>query len=390
MANLSDFFGGSVSLDSFSFPYVYRVTTSSNWVAPYDGLIRIWCIGAGGSGGASNYFGSSDNNPESAVATGGGGGGCAYHSGFNVTVGQSFSAILGAGGNGVTGGTNRGDPGNAGGNSIFTGTGIHLTGGGGGAGAASFNAIGGPFTTDNVTGGVGGTASGGTSNFIGGSGGSVNSVAGRKYIATGGGSAAYLGNGGRGGNIYSTTNTDRLTWSTGGGGVLGNGGDITGPVAESVETPGGGIGHASIYDTASPTGSPGTGLTIPVGEDGLNHAFWSYRRNYGAVDIFKGGVGNQGASSSSLNTPSLWGGGEGGIPIDPRSTFVVFNSPGGSGGAGGPRLGSGIGGSGVSHRVTGFGGGSGGGTNAGSRAGGTGGSREGGDGAIIIQYVEIN
>ncbi len=135
--------------------------------------------GAGGGGGGSN--GGLYN-----TRGGGGGGGGAYTSvTISVTPGSVFTYSVGAGGCGGDNGSDgqRGDDGNPGASTTFTGTAagggaVNLLAGGGargGSGSGSGNSPGG--------GGAGGTASGGTTNTNGGN-----------------GSSGSGGNGGAGGN----------------------------------------------------------------------------------------------------------------------------------------------------------------------------------------------
>ena len=71
------------------------ITASGNWVCP-EGVRVIQIEAWGGGGGGRNGGG----NPSSGDTSTGGGGGGAYSklSSFNVTPGQSYPVVIGAGG----------------------------------------------------------------------------------------------------------------------------------------------------------------------------------------------------------------------------------------------------------------------------------------------------
>ena len=101
--------------------------TSLTWACPVAMEAIVYVIGAGGSGG---HVGYSQNS--SKTCNGGGAGGCAI-SRLSLSA-QNYTVTIGSGG-ARTDGNNNGSAGSAGGNSVFSGTGIDtMTGNGGGAG----------------------------------------------------------------------------------------------------------------------------------------------------------------------------------------------------------------------------------------------------------------
>jgi len=149
VSNFSDYIGGG---GSASYPTIF-LSKSQTWVPPQDGNIMIHVIGAGGSG-AARY-----NNNQ---ATSGAAGGYCRKNSLAVTTSGSFTVVIGAGGNSVSGST----VGIAGGNTTFAGTGLGstLTANGGGGGNLSYtNASGGTASGGDVnnTGGLGGYQKGG-------------------------------------------------------------------------------------------------------------------------------------------------------------------------------------------------------------------------------------
>ena len=126
--------------------------TSLTWACPVAMEAIVYVIGAGGSGGHVGY-----NQNSLKTCNGGGAGGCAI-SRLSLSA-QNYTVTIGSGGTRTDGNAN-GSAGSAGGNSVFSGTGIDtMTGNGGGGG--------------NYGGGVaavaGGSASGGNiANYTGG------------------------------------------------------------------------------------------------------------------------------------------------------------------------------------------------------------------------------
>lgn len=302
---------------------------SQTWTAPFSGQALVTVVGGGGQGGAK---GDSDNTP-CLVATGGGAGGCAQ-SVLNIVGGVGYTVTIGAGGRNATLQTpSTSTHGTSGGNSSFAGTGITtLTGNGGTGGRYGYVATGNPATMiiDPIAGAVGGSASGGNVfNATGGAGGyvlspfgggSVTSVTG--FIATGGGGVGVQGaTGGRGGNItFELTGTPTLNLATGGGGAIGNGGDITsvGITGNQYAASGGGMGWTDSPDNADQPPHPSGGHGISYGAFRLNidsvkyyyqstgyAADFRYGRNF---DTYAGGNLPFGAAiSTSAQIPGVGG-----------------------------------------------------------------------------------
>lgn len=189
---------------------VFTVLKSSTFTFPYDGKVKIYCIGGGGGGGR----GSTANNRS--IGTGGAAGGTAVKV-LDVTANDSIICTIGAGGNGSTGNPGSGAAGGQSAVNSNTLT-IALTANGGSGGVGANISNGGTFS--NVSGA--GTGSGGDYNFTGGLGGtiSISSWAGANnaYYATGGGATGINQNGISGGNI---TSSNTQTTFTSGGSVYG-------------------------------------------------------------------------------------------------------------------------------------------------------------------------
>lgn len=160
MSNFSDFIGGS---GGGGLPVNIVLGHSQTWVPPVDGNICIHVVGAGGGG-----VGTDGQNKS------GGGAGYAKKNSLAVTTSGSFTVVVGAGGagstNNATGGT--------GGTTSVSGTGL----------SAALRAFGGTGATSSVN-GVGGLSDGGDVNNTGGAG-----------DVCGGGAVGITGTGNAGGN----------------------------------------------------------------------------------------------------------------------------------------------------------------------------------------------
>jgi len=175
MAVLGAAGGGKSVLQTISF------INSTTWSPAQNMNAKIYVIGGGGSGGYAVYN-----------ATGGGAGGCAVtiadldsSTTYTITIGAPGAALQGQ---------STGVNGNAGGNSVFSGTGIStMTGNGGGGG--QYNTTGNGYGPED--GGTGGSATGGTyGNFTGGAGGEITTG--------GGGNAYYKASGGGAVGLWAT------------------------------------------------------------------------------------------------------------------------------------------------------------------------------------------
>ncbi|WP_085908468.1 glycine-rich domain-containing protein [Kiloniella majae] len=194
----------------------YNAAGTYNWVVP-QGVYNVRVTLIGGGGGAGSYgswtTGSTqDGNPISSSAGGGGGGGAGalVQKTVPVSVGDTISVIVGAGGVPVdyvhlTWGKNT--DGNAGQASSF-GASISASGGQGGGGAYAQYRVSAPNTGKGGIGGVGAIASGGDLNTSGqnGNDGAHHSTVGLSYIHADGGA-------GGSGHLFR-----RDTYGTGGAG----------------------------------------------------------------------------------------------------------------------------------------------------------------------------
>jgi hypothetical protein len=188
-----------------------QVFTASGTYTPSAGMAyaSVRLIGGGGGGG-----GSAASNTG---AGGGGAGGAAEGILTAATIGASQVVTIGAGGSGGASGNHTG---NAGG---VTSLGSLLTGNGGSGGLGAAN------TNTSVTGGAGGTASGGDIQYTGaygGNGGGQNSVLGFAY--GGSGASGIFGGGGGGGNAGTSPPTAGVSYGAGGGGASSSSGNTAG------------------------------------------------------------------------------------------------------------------------------------------------------------------
>lgn len=269
------------------------IVASQNY--PRAFIAELLVIAGGASGGLS-YGGA------------GGAGGVAYHSGKTLTVGNTYTVTIGAGGAAKS----TDGQGNDGNNSVFGD--ITANGGGGGGGwtgnpaNANLNGrnggSGGGASHNNVQSGTVGTATQGTSGgatgygFNGGLGFST-------YTGGGGGGAGELGNtdgnsfGGDGLNTWSAWAT---ATSTGVSGFYAGGGG--GATAQSQNTSGGsGGGGVGGGDTnqgaASKNGTAGTANTGSGGGGGYDNAPTSGAGGSGIVIFKKSGTYTAAATTGS-------------------------------------------------------------------------------------------
>jgi hypothetical protein len=175
---------GQIIAGSFNFDAILTTGTSTWVVPPYVYKIKVTVIGGGGGAASFVYPGG-----------GGAGGGCIGV--FAVTPGDSYTAVVGAGGG----------RGSTGGSSSFSGPGISIT------------CLGGRADTTRQ-GGSGGTASGGQLNVTGGSGGGTSSFS-YAPVPGLGGNSFFGGGGGDGRNGSPNT-------GGGGGGIASNSGGGSG------------------------------------------------------------------------------------------------------------------------------------------------------------------
>ena len=234
---------------------------SHTWTAP-AGVTSVHVVAVGG-GGCGNLYQNGYN-------TGGGGGGLGWKNNITVTPGNSYTVVVGQGGQR----SYQGGPGNNGGDSYFINT--STVKGGGGYGANPNNAGGGNYTGDG--GGNGGRGCNITNkNPVGG------------IVGSGGGAGGYSGNGGDGGANANGSPSDGQAGNGGGGagggasgGSYGAGGGV-GIFGEGASGPAGGVGSTG----QGHPGSGGVGQTYggggeywQPGGDGAVRIMWGTGRAF--------------------------------------------------------------------------------------------------------------
>jgi hypothetical protein len=243
----------------------YTTPGTYSWTAP-PGVTSVSALAVGGGGGGT--FSSNGGR-------GGSGGGLGWRNNIPVVPGQSYTVIVGAGGN----------PGGNGGISEFIN----------------------PSTVRGLAGLAGGTGTGlvAGGGFVGDGGGNGGNAGTSNTTTTGGGGGAggYSGNGGNGGNGTGSSSTSAGQNGTGGGGGGGGGGG-------SADASGAGGGVGILGQGANGTGGPGSTANGRPGTGGS-----------GGVN----GSANPG-STSAPSTGGLYGGGGGGADGNNGE-----NGPGGSG-----------------------------------------------------------
>ncbi len=309
------------------------IAESKTFTSPITGRIKVIITGGGGQGGFLANKNAAVESQEG-DATGGGAGGYSEKT-FAVSVGETFTVTVGAGGattlapNDV----NSSRVGNDGGNSSFVtasaAVSVNMAAGGGGGGqfsAATSSAV-------TTAGGTGGTASGGDFNFTGGAGGSITRVAGcnKNSAVTGGGATSITGTAYHGGDVTMTSavgSQDKII-ATGGAGVGGSGGDVLGltssdafayissggSAARSGNTNSGAITTASNIQATGAAGAPIGTATISgldaQGESGIAYYYYT-QQTFGS----NGGIGAGGSGAAlqnSANSTTFYGyGGSGG------------------------------------------------------------------------------
>ena len=283
----------------------WTVGGTYNWTCP-DGVYHVSVVAVGGGGASSGYNAFSGQYEE---GNGGGGGGLGYNNDVQVTPGQSYTVVVGQGGQVQT------IPQSAGGSytnqlgdSYFIDRNV-VKGGGGQNALPDLNsaaAAGGDYAGDGGSnGGAGGRATGSSSPAGG-----------------GGGAAGYSGNGGDGG-----TNTTGAAGQGGGGG-----GGSYGYISPSKITNGGGGGGVGLQGEGS-NGAGGTLPTGPMGESiittmGVNS--WTCPAGVTLVSVVVvggsgAGLGNNKGVGDPPN-PHGGGGGSGGGALAWKNNISV--SPG--------------------------------------------------------------
>lgn len=389
---------------------------SQTWTCHQTGLVKVVCIGGGGSGACV----TASTNGMAGRATGGGGGGYSDQI-IPVTKGDTYTITIGAAGQARARTNNAGNgvtQGQVGGASRFvtaSGTTIDLNAGGGGAGVGAINDSSG--SEEGLAGGTGGSASGGSTNRVGGAGGAIASGGGRYALAATGGGAVGIRSpvGYAGGAVVpSASNNVGRYHSSGGGGIGGAGGALTSSslLIQYSATNGGGSSGPGTDDGsgASPVSQGAARMASTAGGTGMIANYGPTQSNIGAVVGTNVGL----LIGTAGNAPGTYG--TGGMP---NSIFSVFGSggsyivsgnslnkeagaPGGGGGGNAgnrttlPSGGIFAGGGGncsntSSINTTGIGGpmggGSGGAVN--SSSGNATASGVAGTGAVVIQYLSL-
>ena len=231
--------------------HVFTTTGNSTFTVAKGGEVEYLVV-AGGGAGAQDFAG------------GGGAGGLL--TGTTTVSAQSYTIVIGAGGNRPTGGSTQGAGTSAMGSnsSVF---GLTAIGGGAGAGSASSNNAG--------SGGSGGGAGSGRSAGSGTSGQGSNGVSTGSGVGGGGGGAGGVGltNGNGGIGIFTRLTGYPIFYAGGGGGTgssnesrpggLGGGGTNTGYQAASNNgTPNTGGGGSAFYGSWGGAGNGGSGIVI--------------------------------------------------------------------------------------------------------------------------------
>ncbi len=206
------------------------LTSSQTYTARRTGTADVICLGAGGQGGSSGKV-SPAHLTHIVNASGGGAGGYSRKR-IPITAGDTFTVVVGAGGQANANKMPDADglkDGGAGGESTFDHASATATialdsnGGAGGVGNQTTTASGATYA-----GGAGGTATGGDVNFTGGRGGTItrnNGASGEGMFATGGGAVALFGAAFNGGDLNFTGSGHKQS-ATGGAGIGGNGGNV--------------------------------------------------------------------------------------------------------------------------------------------------------------------
>ena len=363
MGTTSSFFGGGGGSPLPEPEWVFQ-KSSYTYTFPYNGVVLVHVIGAGGSGGVqtSDY-----------LTTGGGAGGYSRKQ-FTVTSSTTATITTGVGGKSVGSGSSQ-DNGIDGTNTTFVLSSTTLTANGGGGGLR--------YPGPNAF-AAGGTASGGDVNYQGGRSGKNYAQYNNQYrFATGGGAVNLFGltteavgggditnacqksatggggTGGKGGNIGCTAQYH----ASGGGGASGPAKEIeNGPNGEA-RTSAGGSGGARLFlfNGSLLDGVGGRGLVTDL------------NTSTGRSEIPSFGTIGMGAGSGGMSQAN--GGGGYGSDLQPPTAGLF--------GGGGGTVCDGRGGHGSHASLGGGGGGCVSASNTPRRESGA-----GGDGVVIIEYIE--
>lgn len=372
MASTSSLYGGlSALIQSIAY------TGSATYTPMFDCKALVYVIGAGGAG-ASIYLYQAAG--QEGCGSGGAAGGCAT-SLLDLKAAHTYTMTVGAGGTAIAKNYNQGAAGGAGGNTTFvdgSGTISTMTGNGGGGGNYQLTS----YASSSAAAATGGSATGGTlANVTGGASGAASRVYASSsygYIVTGGGSVGVNGVGHSSGSAASSGWLGGTPMCTGGAGIGGSSGSMTGFA----------YGATAGASANGPSADGSTTITIVDGAVGLGDGFapanaLSLGGSGGDVDAAAGQgadnvgqvlIAGPGAGGGPSHEPGYqpWNGQAGGVfggggamAMGNASSHVA--SAGGAGGLG-------------------AGGGAGGRRNSSGYGNSTGGA--GGSGVIIIQILE--
>lgn len=263
----------------------YTTSGTFSWTCPTD-VYSVCVVCIGGGGGGMTYGGSSATYTYS--MNGGGGGALAWCNDIPTTPGETYTVVVGAGGN--WGYYSSGST--AGGSSYFMNSSI-INAGGGSPGRYCATISGGTYSVTSVYGTSGG----------GNGGSSITSGCSGYGGAGGGGAGGYTGNGGSGRSYpYNGYN------GAGGGGAGGGGADSGSGYPYRGGGGGGGVGI--FGEGASGTGGGGGGQGGSGGGDGDAQYSGQHGGLYGGgggghASVYYGAAGNGGRGAVRI----IWGNG---------------------------------------------------------------------------------
>ena len=273
------------------------------WTAPADVTkVAVVCVGGGGGGQTSQQAWNAVSS------CGGAGGGLGWKNNISVTPGQSYTVVVGAGGDGLSSGEGSGKWGS---DSYFINSST-VKGGGGNAADRISNSVGGDYVGDgggnggkgNIGAGYAGGGGGGAGGYSGDGGDAVQSS------PNGNGNPGTPGNDGQGG-----------AGGSGGGGVTGNyayfdacgagaGGGGVGILGEGASGAGGDGGRTDSSNGPGNAGGGGSG-----GQNGTSVGLGYQGQRIGSTYGAGGGGGGSQFSSPPYNAYTGADGGHGAVRI---------------------------------------------------------------------------
>jgi hypothetical protein len=281
----------------------YTTPGTYSWVAP-EGIffVSAVCLGGGGAGGIDPAGNFND------YVHGGGGAGLGWHNSVSVIPNQTYTVVVGMGGNALTANVNGGD-------SYFISNSIVCGFGGKGATLANGRGMGGTYI--------------GQGGGNGGAGGSAGGTPGGGLMGGGGGGAGgYSGAGGSGTAAVYGINPGTQPGTDGSGGGGGGGGAVTEVSTIYTSSGGGGGGGIGIlgqgtngnrggqFSAVAPDGGGG-GSDGTSGSSGgyVPDVRWLSGGNGGNGGLYGGGGGGSGNDSTGITGVGangfvriIWGG----------------------------------------------------------------------------------